>query len=231
MKRNENLRILVAFFVLAAVALAAPVIAGDETAAQAGEKTAIVGQFVRVAENNEGWVVLDYTTANGSVNEKWMLLNIGLALQDGVKAQTITRDDLKLVTPGDQVIPLATQEEYQKGFKTLDPMNQRASIESQSINYFPTGHTRPCRIGFFGNMEQRVGDLSFDQVQMDDRSACVGRIYFQLPDGVQLGQYNFDVQFADSIVRVPFKIMTKEEAKDFDKQWKEAEKEDKKDKK
>lgn len=220
-------RTLVALMVLTLVGFAGLGTAGDETAAQAGEKTAIVGQFVRVAENNEGWVVLDYTTANGSVNDKWMLLNIGLALQNGVKAQTITRDNLKLVTPDDQVIPLATQEEYQKGFEVLDPMNQRASIESQSINYFPVGHTRPCRIGFFGNMEQRVGDLSFDQVSMDDQSACVGRIYFQMPDGIKLGQYNFDVQFADSIVRVPFKIMTKEEAKEFDKQWKAEEKAEK----
>ena len=230
MKRS-CFRTLVALMVLSVVGFAGLGTAEDETAAQAGEKTAIVGQFVRVAENNEGWVVLDYTTANGSVKEKWMLLNIGLALQNGVKGQTITRDNLKLVTPDDQVIPLATQEEYQKGFQVLDPMNQRASIESQSINYFPAGHTRPCRIGFFGNMEQRVGDLSFDQVSMDDQSACVGRVYFQLPDGIQLGQYNFDVQFADSIVRVPFKIMTKEEAKEFDKQWKEAEKEAKEEKK
>lgn len=231
MKRQQSLRITVVCAALATVAFAGPVFAGDETAAQAGEKTAIVGQFVRVAENNEGWVVLDYTTANSSVKEKWMLLNIGLALENGVKGQKITRDDLKLVTPDDQVIPLATQEEYMKGFEVLDPMNQRANIESQSINYFPVGRTRPCRIGFFADAERRVGDLSFDEVPMDDNSACVGRIYFQLPEGIQLGQYNFDVQFADSIVRVPFKIMTKEEAKEFDKQWKEAEKERKEEKK
>jgi hypothetical protein len=201
--------------------------AEDETAAQAGEKTGVEGTFVRVAENNEGYVVLGYTTANESVKEKWMLLNVGITLQDGVEDQKITRDQIKLVTPDDQVISLATQEEFMKASGVLDPMNARANMESESINYFPNGRNRPCRIGFFGEMDRAVGDLAFTQVEVDDRSACVGRIYFQVPEGVQYGNYNLDVQFADSIVRVPFKIMTKEEAKSFDKQWKAEEKEEK----
>jgi len=220
--------------VWSAVALAAFVgiggfaTAGDETAAQAGEKTGVEGTFVRVAENDEGWVVLGYTTANGSVNEKWMLLDIGLTVQDGVKEQKITRDQIKLVTPSDQVIPLATQEEYLKGHGTLDAMNARANVEAQSINYFPNGRSRPCRIGFFADPERQVGALAFDEVTVDDRSACLGRVYFQIPEGIQYGNYNFDVQFAGSIVRVPMKIMTKDEVKEFEKQWKEEEKEHKK---
>jgi len=228
MKKRAVLRVVLAFSIATAAGFGGLASAGDETAAQAGEKTGIEGQFVRVAENNEGWVVLGYETANGSVKSKWMLLNVGLTLQNGVKDQKITRDQVKLVTPDDQVISMATQREYMSGFATLDPMNARANIESQSINYFPVGRNRPCRIGFFGNMDQRVGNLSFDEVELDDQSACMGRIYFQVPDGIQYGQYNFDVQFAESIVRVPFKIMTAEEAKQFGKEWKEAEKEHKK---
>lgn len=48
-----------------------------------------------------------------------------------------------------------------------------------------------------------------------------------MPEGIQLGNYNFDVQFAGSIVRVPIKIMTKEEAKAFEKEWKQEEKKEK----
>jgi hypothetical protein len=213
------------------VALSGIATAGDETAAQAGEKTGIVGQFVRVAENNEGWVVVDYTTANESVKEKWMLLDIGMTVQNGVKDEKITRDQVKLVTPNDQVISLPTQEDVNKASGELDAMNARANIEGQSINYFPTGRNRPCRIGFFGDVDRAVGSLSFNEVTVDDRSACAGRIYFQVPDGIEYGQYNLDVQFADSVVRVPFKIMTKEEAKQFSKEWKEAEKEHKEEKK
>jgi len=228
MKNQSRIfKVLVSMVVVALSGFGGLAIAGDETAAQAGEKTGVEGQFVRVAENDEGWVVLGYETANGSLKEKWMLLEIGLTLQNGVKDQKITRDQIKLVTPDDQVISMATQEEYMSGHATLDAMNARVNIESQSINYFPVGRTRPCRIGFFGNMDQRVGNLSFNEVTVDDRSACLGRIYFQVPEGIQLGNYNFDVQFAGSIVRVPFKIMTKEEAKEFDKEWKAEKKKEK----
>ena len=35
------------------------------------------GRFVRVAYNNEGYVILGYRVANLSVGEKWMLLEVG----------------------------------------------------------------------------------------------------------------------------------------------------------
>ncbi len=214
--------------VLAMVGFAGLATAGDESAAQAGEKTGIEGEFVRVAENDEGWVVVGYTTANSSVKEKWMLLDIGLTVQNGVKGQQITRDNLKLVTPDHKGVSLATQEEYLKGAGVLDAMDARANIEGQSINYFPVGRNVPCRIGFFANPNRDVGVLAFDEVTLRNNAACMGRVYFYLPEGIQLGNYNFDVQFADSILRVPFKIMTKEEAKAFEKQWKEEKKKKKK---
>jgi hypothetical protein len=39
------------------------------------------------------------------------------------------------------------------------------------------------------------------------------------------------VNFADSTIKVPFRIMTKDEAKEFEKQWKEARKKAKQEKK
>lgn len=45
-----------------------------------------------------------------------------------------------------------------------------------------------------------------------------------MPGGIQLGNYNFDVKLADSVLKVPIEIMTEEQAKEFEKQWKEAEK-------
>ena len=47
-----------------------PAFAGEETPAQAGEKVGVEGQFVRVAETDEGWGVLGYGTANESVKKE-----------------------------------------------------------------------------------------------------------------------------------------------------------------
>ena len=56
----------------------------------------IMGQFVRVAYNNEGYVTLGYRIANGSVGEEWMYLQAGLTLREGVKYQTVKREKGKV---------------------------------------------------------------------------------------------------------------------------------------
>jgi hypothetical protein len=199
--------------------------AEDETAAQAKEKIGVEGKFVRVAETDEGWVVLGYQTANESVGEEWMLLNVGMTVLAGQKGQKITRDQIKLVTPDRQVISLPTQEEYSKVRGKLAAMTREDDMMHESINYFPPGADQVCRIGFFSDPTRPMQGLAYDEVELNPQRACVGRLYFQVPGGIQYGNYNLDVQFANSIVRVPMKIMTKEEAKEFEKKWKEAEKE------
>ena len=216
---------------LAAVAIvivtgATAVVAEDaETPSQAGEKVGVEGQFVRVAENDEGWVVLGYRTANESVGKDWMLIDIGLTVQHGVNDQTLTRDDITLVTPDHEVVPLPTQNEYEDAARSLRALNTRASMQSESINYFPPDARIPCRIGFFSDSTQPGRTMAFDKVDLNSQRACVGRVYFQVPGGIQFGLYNVDVKFANSTIRVPVKIMTTDEAKAFEKRWKEAQKE------
>ena len=197
----------------------------QETPEQAGEKVGIEGTFVRVAENQEGWVVLGYGTANESVGKDWMMLNVGITLQRGVKDQKLTRDDLFLVTPDHQKVALATQKEVEEGRGVLDPMSRADAMIHESINYFPAGVTRPCRLGFFTDPSQMQRGPAYDQVDLNSESACVGRLYFKLPEAIEVGTYNLDVQLDGSVIRVPIEIMTKEQAKEFEKKWKEEQKE------
>jgi hypothetical protein len=90
-------------------------------------------------------------------------------------------------------------------------MTERANINRDSINYFPPGADRACRIGFFSDPTKPMQDLAYDEVELNSQRACVGRLHFHLPGGIQYGNYNLDVQFANSVVRVPMKIMTKDE--------------------
>ena len=53
--------------------------------------------------------------------------------------------------------------------------------------------------------------MAYDEVELSNSRACVGRLYFHIPEGIQYGQHWLNVQFAKSLVRVPFKILTKEE--------------------
>jgi len=228
MKKHRQFRLIaMTAIALAAIVSAVAAAAADESASQAGENVAVEGQFIRVAENAEGWVVMGYTIANDSVGQEWMLLNVGLTVQGEDKEQTLYRDDITLVTPDHGVLTLPSQEDANKAAGELDALNARSNMITESINYFPPAATIPCRIGFFADAAQAGRTLAYDQVSLNSRRACVGRIYFQVPGGIKLGLYNLDVQFEGGVVRVPFKIMTKEEAKEFEKQWKQERKESK----
>jgi hypothetical protein len=69
--------------------------------------------------------------------------------------------------------------------------------------------------------------LGRDQVELSDNFSAAGKLYFHVPGGIQLGTHNLDVVFANSTVKVPFEIMTKEQQKEFEKKLKEARKKQK----
>ncbi len=54
--------------------------------------------------------------------------------------------------------------------------------------------------------------------------ACLGRIFFKVPGGIKYGQHWLNVQFPKSLVRVPFRILTKDEEKLLDKNYKDIRK-------
>jgi len=207
-------------------ASAGPAIAQERTPIQPPQPTVpeiftIEGQFVRVAYNNEGYVTLGYRAANYSMGQEWMLLEVGVTIRKGVKSQTLTREAFSLKTPDGKTLPMATQTEY--GAADLRGIQMYADASRDSINYFPAGVTRPCRIGFFSDLDKKT--LSFDKVELNSLNGCLGRIYFKVPGGIQVGQHWLVVQFAESIVEVPFRILTKEEEKEFRKTWEDIKKE------
>ena len=199
MKNTTHFRNWMVFaLAVCAVGFSGLAIAGEETEspAQADEKVSVAGTFVRVAQNSEGWVVLGYGTANGSVKEEWMLLNLGLTLQRDAKDQKITRDQVTLVMPDGQAIPLPSNEEFAKARGALAAVTNRDDMMHESINYFPPGTNQPCRIGFFSDPTKPMQSMAYDQVDLNPQRACVGRLYFQVPGGIQLGTYNLDVAFS-----------------------------------
>ncbi|HXK10616.1 MAG TPA: hypothetical protein VMT70_13285 [Vicinamibacteria bacterium] len=165
------------------------------------------GRYVRAAYNNEGYVILGYRIVNLSVGEPWMLLEVGFALRDGVPDYALTRDALSLSTPDGKTIPLPSVEAYRKA--NLDALKAREKVQRDSINYFPPNAYRACRIGFFADLEDRA--LPWDKVELTSQVGCVGRLFFAVPGGIAYGQHWLNVKFAKSLVRVPFRVLTKAE--------------------
>ena len=180
----------------------------------------IEGNFIRAAYNNEGYVILGYEVANRSLGDPWILLDVGMTVMDGVKAYDLTRAAVSLDTPEGTRVPLPSIEEYRK--VNMNAVQARARVQRDSINYFPPKASRACSIQFFPDLENRA--MPFNQVELSDTRACLGRFYFPVPGGIQYGQYWLNVKFANSVVRVPFRILTKEEEKLLSKNYKDIRK-------
>jgi hypothetical protein len=186
----------------------------------------IQGQYTRIAYNSEGWVTLGYRVANDSQGQDWLMLEVGLTLRSPADNETLTRDNFTLKMPDGSTVPLATQKEY-GGAGYLRAMNTRANTIRDSINYFPVEANQACALGFFSDPTSKARSISYDQFELSFRRACLGRLFFKLPEGQKIvpGQYWLYVDFAGSQVQTPFRIMTKDEEKYFKKNWKDLKKE------
>jgi len=184
------------------------------------EILSIEGAFVRAAYNNEGYVILGYQASNRSVGEEWMLLEVGITLREKVPDYRLTRAAISLDTPDGKTIPLPSISEQRGGGVTA--IQQRAKVQRDSINYFPPKASRPCALLFFPDLDAR--SVPFDEVDLSDDRACVGRFYFKIPGGIAYGQHWLNVKFQNSLVRVPFRILTDDEERFVSKNYKSIEK-------
>ena len=178
------------------------------------------GKFVRASYNREGYVILGYQASNRSIGDEWMLLEVGMTVLDGVPAYRITRGAISLETPDGKTIPLPTAPEQREG--NVQPIQARAKVQRDSINYFPVSASRACALLFFPDLNSRA--LPYDETELDNNRACLGRLYFRIPGGITYGQYWLNVKFQNSLVRVPFRILTKDEEKFLSKNYKSIEK-------
>ena len=178
------------------------------------------GRYVRIAYNNEGFVTLGYKLANLSVGEEWMLLEVGFALREGMPDYELVREAVSLTTPDGKTIPLPTIEEYRKG--DVRALQMREKVQRDSINYFPPNAYKACSVQFFTDVDSRA--MAWDKVELSNQRACLGRLYFPVPGGITYGQHWLNVKFAKSLVRAPFRILTKDEEKFLDKNYRDIEK-------
>jgi hypothetical protein len=180
------------------------------------------GEWVRIAYNNEGYATLGYRYAQEQLGQEWMLLTVGITVRKPAPNYKLVRANLSITTPDGKRIPLPTQQEYQGA--NLMALNMRAQSINDSINYYPPDANQPCAIKFFADVNSAF-PLSYDQVELSWQRICMGRLYFKVPGGVQVGQHFLNIKFANSEVQVPFRTLSKEDEKVFRKKWEDVRKE------
>jgi hypothetical protein len=180
------------------------------------EGMTIDGAFVRGVYNNEAYAILGYRLANSSVGEEWMLIEFGTTVLDDTPAYRLKPEHISLETPDGKTVALPTVEEYRAA--GLQGLINREKVIRDSINYFPVKASQACRIGFFADLNERA--LPWDQVELSNTRACLGRLFFKVPGGITYGQHWLNVKYENSMLRVPFRILTKDEEKMLNKNFK-----------
>ena len=143
------------------------------------------GKFVRVAYNNEGYVILGYQIANRTVGQDWIMLDVGMTLMERVPDYNLTRDAVSLDTP-DGTLPLPSIEEYRKNESKVQALQNRLKVQRDSINYFPPWTHGVNRLGFFSDLGSRA--MPWDQAEVNNDRAAMGQLYFHVPGGTKYGQ-------------------------------------------
>ena len=173
-------------------------------------------KFVRVAYNNEGYVILGYQIANRTIGDEWIMLDVGLTLMERTPDYRLKREAITLDTP-DANLPLPSIEEYRQNESKVQALQQRLKVQRDSIDYFPPWTHGVNRLGFFADLGSRA--MPWNEAEVTNSRACMGQLYFHIPGGTKYGQYWLNVKFAQSTVRVPFRLFTKEEEKTLDKKY------------
>jgi len=182
--------------------------------------TTLEDQYVRVAYNNEGYVIMGYRLTQELQGKEWIRLEVGTTLREGKPRYALKRTDITLDTPDGKQLTLPSNEEFRQ--VDLRALENQAKVVNDSINYFPPTVRGACQLAFF--TEPMGGQRAYDSTDIDPTRGCLGRLFFKVPGGLQFGQHFLNVQFATSKVRVPFRIFTKDEAKIMQKEWKDIKK-------
>ena len=160
-----------------------------------------MGQYVLRQFGPELWTVIGYRFANTQQGDEWLFLEVGLSSPSGQSAK-VTRGDIFLTTPAGTRVPLATQVAFGEAFGSLRSTISRANINRDPLDYFPTNRVE-CPIQFF--VEPGRG-VSFDEVTLNSLRGCYGRLYFQVPGGIQEGRWVFNIYQPESEIRIPFEL-------------------------
>ncbi len=160
-----------------------------------------LGQYILKQYGPELWTVLAYRFANSQLGDEWMILEVGFSSPGGQNA-TVKRENIFLRTPAGDTIQLPSQKEFNKAYGALRPVIAKANVDRDPLDYFPPSRIE-CSVQFYVSPG---GGVSFDEVTVNDRRGCFGRLYVNIPGGIQAGRWTFGVDLEESEIRIPFEL-------------------------
>jgi hypothetical protein len=162
------------------------------------------GEFILREQATDVWVVLGYKFASMSLGNEWMILELALTSPTGETAK-IERENIFLRTPDGSQIPAPTQKVFNEAYGGLRATITQANVAREPMDYYPPNR-QDCSIQFYVAPGEGV---AFDEVSVSDRRACQGKLFFNIPGGIQPGRYVLGIDLEESEIRIPFVLEAK----------------------
>lgn len=181
-----------------ATTLALPLSAAEERAPEVTRK----GRTVVAYKGPALEAVLGYRWMNGHADATWVPLQFAVS-GAGAATVPIAREDVSLVTPSGERIPLPTQKQFLEGLKDPRPIVQELRVTRDPISgYFP-GRNTDQRLAFFSLPGERI---AWDEVSVNRTVLTWGLLWFPLPGGVRPGTYRLEIRSKWANVEIPFTV-------------------------
>jgi hypothetical protein len=163
-----------------------------------------LGQFILRERGPEVELVLGYKFASMSLGNEWLILEIAASSPPGGTGR-IERENIYVRTPEGVRIPAATQAEFGRAYAGLRPAITQSNVARDPLDYFPPSR-EDCALQLFVAPGEGV---AFDQVTVNERRACQGKLFFNVPGGIQPGRWIFGVELQETDIRIPFTLEAK----------------------
>ena len=160
-----------------------------------------LGEYILRQEGPELVTVVGYRFASSTLGDEWLILEVGLTSPNGQTAK-VTRENIFVRNPAGNNIPVATQKEFTEAYGSLRSTLAKANVDRDPLDYFPPSRIE-CPIQFFVAPGEGV---SFDEVTLNDRRGCFGRLFFKVQGGIQAGRWVLGVDLPESEIRIPFEL-------------------------
>jgi hypothetical protein len=159
-----------------------------------------IGRTMLRYDAGEVQVILSYAFANANPGEDWLFIDTAITgnTRDSVE---VNRGKVAIRIPTGEVIPLAPQKEFGEAYPRLGATLARADIAAEPIDTYSDRR----RIGLDFLVVPGTG-IALDAVWVNDRTVAIGRLFFDLPNGVQPGSYELRIDLKESKVRIPFTL-------------------------
>jgi hypothetical protein len=129
----------------------------------------------------------------------WLLLDTAMtATSDPVE---IPRAAIAVRTPGGDVVPLATQAQFEKAYPKLASTVMQANVSREPLGYLIPARFRPLRL-----FAPRGIGIVWDSAWLDQFHNSYGRLYFRIPGGIHRGQYELLIHLPKHEVVIPFTV-------------------------